>query len=84
MGWGVISDSSTAFMFVFSFGSNIPFEDARLALGLVLILRCAGLSPLFRCHPILDLFFAVCPDYLDSLFDVETQTPAASSVSTGL
>ena len=50
-------------------------EDARLALGLVLILRCAGSSPLFRCHPILDPFFAVCPEYLDSLFDVVTQTP---------
>ena len=47
-------------------------EDARLALGLVLILRCAGSSPLFCCHPILDPFFAVC---LDSLFDVVTQTP---------
>ena len=50
-------------------------EDARLALGLVLIVRCAGASPLFRCHPILDPVFAVCPEYLDSLFDVVTQTP---------
>ena len=49
-------------------------EDARLALGLILVLRCAGCSHWLRGHSSLGPFFEVCPIYLDSLFDVVTQT----------
>ena len=75
LGGGLISDSSTAFMLVFSFGSNVRFRGRSSRLRSRPDFALCWLIPCFPLPPNPGSFVAVCPEYLDSLFDVVTQTP---------
>ena len=49
-------------------------DDARFALGLVLLCRLAGVSSSFAAHPVFGACFQICILCLDSLFDLVTQS----------